>query len=234
MIDLNKNSILSKLIFFYRKNLINTKNRFEKIIDHKFENHTRTEIIQLIIERNKFKNYCEIGCNNDDNFKHINSKYLVNKIGVDPVRGGGLNGIRMTSDNFFNQNKIIFDLIFIDGLHTAEQGFKDLINSINNCNINSYIIFHDVLPKSYREQVCPRQQLSWTGDIWKIFFMLDEFKIDYVIGNFDSGVGIIKVDTKLKTTKLDISSFKNLNFEYFYNNFKKLKIKTFHDISNFF
>ena len=67
--------------------------------------------------------------------------------------GGGPNGIRMTSDSFFNQNKIIFDLIFIDGLHTAEQGFKDLIN--------------------------------------------------YVIGNFDSGVGIIKVDTKLKTTKLD-------------------------------
>ena len=51
----------------------------------------------------------------------------VNKIGVDPERGGN---VRKTSDNFFKNNKKEFDVIFIDGLHIYEQCRKDVINSL--------------------------------------------------------------------------------------------------------
>ena len=38
---------------------------------------------------------------------------------------------------------------------------------------------------------------------------------------------------KYKNTKFDIIFFSNLDSEYFYNNFQKLKIETFEKINNF-
>ena len=62
---------------------------------------SRTEIIQKIIDRKNYKDYLEIGCDNDENFSKIN---VQNKIGVDPLKGGTL---RMTSDDFFKKMKLI-------------------------------------------------------------------------------------------------------------------------------
>ena len=84
----------------------------------------RFEIIQKIINKKKFTDYLEIGCDQDINFSKINIK---NKIGVDPVSGGN---IKLTSDDFFKSNIKMFDCIFIDGLHTYDQSIKDIKNSI--------------------------------------------------------------------------------------------------------
>ncbi len=51
--------------------------------------------------------------------------------------------IKSGSDNFFNKNKINYDLIFIDGNHTINQVLKDTINSLNCLNKNGIIILHD-------------------------------------------------------------------------------------------
>ena len=56
---------------------------------------SRTQIIQNIINKQNYKNYLEIGCDNDQNFSNI---LIKNKVGVDPLKGGTL---RTTSDEFF-------------------------------------------------------------------------------------------------------------------------------------
>eukprot|EP01034_Spumella_vulgaris_P040549 gene40549-50156_t len=66
-------------------------------------------------------------------------------IGVDPSKGGTH---RMTSDDFFAQNTEFFDVIFVDGLHEANQVFRDVTNALKWLNPGDYIN-------------------PWTGDTWK-------------------------------------------------------------------
>ena len=60
---------------------------------------SRTNLIQQLINKQNYKDYLEIGCDNDENFAKIS---IENKIGVDPLKGGTM---RMTSDEFFKNNK---------------------------------------------------------------------------------------------------------------------------------
>lgn len=96
----------------------------------------RSEPINKIIEKNSLINpvYLEIGVWYGDTFKYINTS---NKDGVDPGQycESEYVNYKMTSDDFFinNPNKK-YDIIFIDGLHTAYQVSKDIYNSINHLN----------------------------------------------------------------------------------------------------
>jgi len=55
--------------------------------------------------------------------------------------------LKMTSDDFFRQNKECFDAIFIDGDHSYEQVKKDTTNAITCLNPEGIIIWHDVYNK---------------------------------------------------------------------------------------
>ena len=48
---------------------------------------SRVELIKKIISLNRYKEYLEIGCDNDQVFSKIDLK---NKLGVDPVSGGNI------------------------------------------------------------------------------------------------------------------------------------------------
>ena len=136
--------------------------KFYKRLNYNWSNlPSRVEIIQKIIKKQSYKSYLEIGCDNDENFSKIS---LNNKVGVDPLKGGTL---RMTSDEFFKNNKDYFDIIFLDGLHTYEQTIKDIDNSLKVLNDKGVIIIHDCLPKKIWNQIVPRMYGHWNGDVWK-------------------------------------------------------------------
>ena len=59
----------------------------------------------------------------------------------------------MTSDEFFENNEIYFDCIFIDALHIYEQVRKDILNSVKFLNTHGIIIIHDCLPKKIWNQI---------------------------------------------------------------------------------
>lgn len=119
------------------------------------------EILNEIIEENGFAKYLEIGYGSGDNFKQIKCE---NKTSVD-VKGKAT--FKGTSDDFFKQNEDKFDLIFIDGLHEAEQVRKDLINAMKYLNDDGVIAVHDTIPKNEKMQKVPREQKQWTGDVWR-------------------------------------------------------------------
>ena len=55
------------------------------------------------------------------------------------------------SDDFFQQNKQFFDIIYIDGSHEFSNVYKDACNSFNFLNQNGVIIFDDFLKKYYKD-----------------------------------------------------------------------------------
>ena len=161
----------------------------------------------------KFSNckYLEIGCDDNICFKSIP---VINKIGVDPDRGGN---VKDTSDNFFKNNKNKFDVIFIDGLHIYEQCRKDVINSLKVLDKNGYIFLHDLTPRNWAEENVTRlKNPLWTGDIWKVAIELSKTKgIDFFVINADMGVGVIKKKEENVVYHDDFEKLKNLKFKDF-------------------
>ena len=90
------------------------------------------------------------------------------KISVDPdPKAGAI--IRATSDDFFTLfPDSRFDLIFIDGLHHADQVKKDLVNSFRQLNPGGVIVMHDCNPPTEATTCVPRgSQREWCGDTYK-------------------------------------------------------------------
>ena len=176
----------------------------------------RFDIINKLIKSKKFKTYLEIGCQSDVNFSKIE---IEKKIGVDPQSGGTL---RMTSDEFFSQNKDTFDLIFIDGLHIHEQVLKDIDNSLNVLNENGVILLHDCLPAKIWHQTIPQTHSSWNGDVWKsIVQSRTREDIDTYTIKADQGLGLILKRKNRDKLVHPINNFKNLKFKDYYNHHEK-------------
>ena len=158
----------------------------------------RYDIINYLIEKNKFLNYLEIGVFKGENIREIKA---VHKDGVDPGAEGYTPpevNYPMTSDEFFDLLKghedIKYDIIFIDGLHHADQVEKDIKNSLNHLVKGGYVLLHDCNPISYEAQLIPRQTVVWNGDVWKAFIDFKQNNPTYEcsVVDTDFGVGVIK------------------------------------------
>jgi hypothetical protein len=152
---------------------------------------TRTEIINHLIKKIDAKSYLEIGVREPEG--NYNKIVCENKVAVDPVPlGTGI--IALTSDAFFKQNQETFDVIFIDGLHVAEQVERDIINSLAVLNPGGYIVCHDMNPTEELMQRVPIETMgAWTGDCWKAWVKLRSERKDLVMSVLDTdfGVGVI-------------------------------------------
>lgn len=151
----------------------------------------RTEIIQYLINKIDAKKYLEIGMGPGENHNLIVCDY---KISVDPYPKVPVTH-NTTSDSFFEKNKEIFDIVFIDGLHHDYQVYMDIINSLNILSDDGYIICHDMSPSSELMQMVPQPNSGqeWTGDCWKAWVKLRGERNDlqmHVI-DVDYGCGII-------------------------------------------
>lgn len=155
----------------------------------------RHDIINHLIRYHNYTTYLEIGVFDGLNMQKINTKH---KDGVDP----GAEGIvppevnyPMTSDEFFNQlaPNAKYDIIFIDGLHQAEQVIKDIENSLKHLNTNGTIVLHDCNPPNELVQQIPRKTIAWTGNVWKAFvsFRSNNPQINSYTIDTDWGVGVI-------------------------------------------
>ena len=175
----------------------------------------RWDLIQEIIKKKNFSYYLEIGCDDDELFSKIK---INNKIGVDPVSGGN---IRSTSDEFFKNNKLKFDIIFIDGLHIYEQVKKDILNSIKVLNPNGIILLHDCLPREMSHQAVPRYRHYWNGDVWKaIVEFRQNPKLEIYTCKIDTGISMIQKKENTKILSDKILSYKKLKFIDFVKNYK--------------
>ena len=211
---LNSSKILK--LFYYYHRIFNNKGL--KDIGFNFTNKkNRLYIVQDIIQKKKYKSYLEIGCFDDELFNHVNCE---NKVGVDPVSGGT---IRKTSDQFFENNKVYFDCIFIDGLHKYNQVKKDILNSLKFLNKGGIILLHDCLPNNFYAQATPRCQWEWNGDVWKAIVECRTKKdIDVYTCNADFGIGVILKRPNNNVLSYSKKNYSELKFIEYYHHHKKL------------
>jgi hypothetical protein len=178
-------------------NYINNLQEFEvqKNLNSKI---MRFDIINYLIEKYNLVNYLEIGVFKGENIREIKASH---KDGVDPGAEGYTPpevNYPMTSDEFFDLIKghedIKYDIIFIDGLHHADQVEKDIKNALNHVVEGGFILLHDCNPVSYEAQLIPRQTVAWNGDVWKAFvdFKLNNPLYPCCVVDTDFGVGFIK------------------------------------------
>jgi hypothetical protein len=180
----------------------------------------RTEIIQSLINKCNAKKYLEIGMGPGINFNSIICEY---KISVDPNPTVPVT-FKLTSDDFFKQNKEKFDVIFIDGLHWCHQVYNDIINALNILNLNGYIICHDMNPHTelMQQYPQPKPNTEWTGDCWKAWVKLRKEKnnIEMKVVDSDYGCGIITFGTQ-QLINLEYNPYE-LNYQFLDANRQKL------------
>lgn len=186
-----------------------------------------TELINYVSGKIGAKYYLEIGVyNRAHNFDRIN---VENKIGVDPDEEA-LATFTLTSDDAFElfktidvyyQNGVVakrkFDLIFIDGLHHADQVRKDIINSWDCLNDGGCIILHDTNPHSESITHVPRDSREWCGNVYQA---VCQVKNELFTLKDDYGVTVIRKTGELKLTD-DIVSWEE--FDLFRNDLLNLK-----------
>ena len=178
-------------------------------------NYFRWDLIEYLINKYKYSDYLEIGCDQDQLFSKVRIK---NKTGVDPISGGN---IRKTSDEFFKENKNKFDIIFIDGLHTYNQVKKDILNSISCLKDEGIVLVHDCMPDSLSKQAVPRYRMSWNGDVWKAIVDLRQNEnLEIYTCKIDQGIGVIKKKRNSSILKIE-KNIKDLKFKDYYKNYEK-------------
>lgn len=148
-----------------------------------------TDLINHLIQLRKLESYLEIGVfRRAHNLDKINCK---NKIGVDPDPKAEAS-FTTTSDDFFQRWDRKMGLIFIDGLHHADQVKKDFENALRLVEDNGFIVLHDTNPHSERITHVPRDNGEWTGDVYKFACTLSEYDgIDFLTFDFDYGVTVV-------------------------------------------
>ena len=212
---LERPSFLYKICRLYRK-FFGEKDPGKLSFDFTAE-PDRAEIIQTLINQKKYSSYLEIGTHKDEVFSKISCSY---KVGVDPFSGGN---VRMTSDDFFEQNSEKFDCIFIDGLHHYNQVKKDLKNSINCLNEKGMILIHDCMPKSIHAQAVPRTESDWNGDVWKSLVEQRTMQnTDCYTIYADHGIGVVLKRKNRNQLIINDKNFAKLKFKYFYSNHYKI------------
>lgn len=189
----------------------------------------RTEIINFLLSSfNSDTNYLEIGVRNpNDNFNKINASI---KYSVDPGVEFEENPVdfQMTSDDFFKKisegeilnRNIKFDVIFIDGLHLAEQVDRDIINSLNYLKEDGFIVLHDCNPptqwhaRELYSYIFTPAGPAWNGTTWKAFLKWrSNPSVFSCCIDTDWGVGVLSKKTDIgKSIEIDNPFFEFAKF----------------------
>jgi hypothetical protein len=148
--------------------------------------------LNYLIDKLKLTSYLEIGLGYGGTFANVDIR---NKVGVDPhlwnPKLGDFEGVQLiTSDEYFYRqwnSGIKFDLILLDGLHTAEQTYRDFVNSLHFAHEKTIWLIDDVMPndafsaipdqaESARQRAAAGNTCTdWHGDVYKVVWMINAF-----------------------------------------------------------
>jgi len=154
-------------------NLVSVR-RFRRDLIHlpyalgRSEIRSRTDVLNALASRFGLERYLEVGLGDPaDNFDRIICPV---RQSLDPHAASAT--FRMPSDEFFAKalGCETYDLLFIDGLHEADQCLRDVENSLRRLAPNGFIVIHDANPPTEWHQR-PVEQFEpgsyWNGTVWK-------------------------------------------------------------------
>lgn len=138
------------------------------------------------------RRYLEIGVFAGETLQNVR---CADRTGVDPAPRfdtqqlpHGVHFYALASDDYFAQldPDASFDLAFVDGLHTFEQTYRDVLHTLDHV-IRGPILIDDTVPDNETTAIpdldtalaaaASRGDLSgrWHGDVWRVVVALDRF-----------------------------------------------------------
>lgn len=156
----------------------------------------RWDIINRHLLRSRARRFLEIGIGDGSCAARVEAHL---KWGVDPRPKPGAERsydrvFQQTSDEYFARQSEKFDVVLIDGLHHADQVYRDILHALAVVSPRGVVVAHDCNPSSEAMQAVPQRQGIWTGDCWRAIVRLRASRpllTAYVI-NTDFGVGVIR------------------------------------------
>lgn len=160
------------------------------------------QILRLLDQEKK--NYLEIGVANGHTFFSVNAD---RKVAVDPHfrfdiskhSSENVNFYEMPSDSFFATMQCddeVFDFIFIDGLHTFQQTFRDFCASQALSHSRTIWLIDDIWPtdvfstlRTHKDAILARRSAGiegefWHGDTFKTILAIHDFFPNMCISSF--------------------------------------------------
>jgi hypothetical protein len=162
----------------------------------------RADVVQGFLNRFTNPSYLEVGVESGVTFHALNAH---RKVAVDPRFAFQVPEPRITqaveyhevlSDDYFGglgPETEKFDVIYLDGLHTAEQTLRDILNSVEYLADNGVLVIDDVLPTTYSSSLPSVDDVllirshrppeaadeSWMGDIYRLVFFVESLMQGY-------------------------------------------------------
>ena len=177
---------------------------------------TRIEIVQRALAAGGGRRYLEIGVKDGACFHAIEAE---TKVAVDPrfafrvplrarVRSaaGANDGtlyFRTTSDAFFARHGARlapFDVVFVDGLHTDEQAYRDVLGALAVLQPGGRVVVHDCNPQTAAAAAPSLAEAArtegfagdWNGDVYRAIVRLrTRTDLDVAVIDADQGVGLV-------------------------------------------
>lgn len=159
---------------------------------------TSAERIAWLASINNAKSYLEVGVNQGTTFNSELLDFFAQKVAVDPAFSFNISDyvregtyfFSKTSDQFFTENPIpgfLADIIFLDGLHTFQQTFRDFCCSLSRGSSTCIWIIDDVKPLSIAQaepdmkivkalkEIIGEDHGWWMGDVYKTLIAIHDF-----------------------------------------------------------
>lgn len=172
---------------------VNEKRKLETKYDSIQGSRPYLEVLTELHDAVQPSNYLEIGVRNGRSL----SISRCNAVGVDPFPDLKVTLNKKTrlvaqpSDVFFHDgtDPILSskpELAFIDGMHLFEYALRDFMNIEAISNDNTIVIIDDIFPNEPQQATRERNTRVWTGDVWKFYKILEEFRPDLTLIPLDT------------------------------------------------
>lgn len=160
--------------------------------------------ISFLGSLNSASKYLEVGVSKGHTFNQLRFplKHAVDpffRFDIGDYQQEGVTFFQQTSDSYFTakDQAIKFDIIFLDGLHTYDQTYRDFTHAIAHASESTIFIVDDTFPSdSYsamrnqqfavktRGQEAPLsgvkgKDAAWHGDVFKMLYLLKLFHPKY-------------------------------------------------------
>lgn len=199
---------------------------------------TRIDVVRRALAATGGRRYLEIGVKEGECFHAVAAP---TKIAVDPRfafrpplratlrsalgRTDGTLYFGVTSDEFFARRAARlapFDVVFVDGLHTDEQAYRDVVSSLALLAGGGVVLVHDCNPTSLAaaaptlEQAARTKGFSgqWNGDVYRAIVRLrarDDLRVTVL--DCDHGMGIVRHGTPDGRPRLSPEAVERLTYE---------------------
>ena len=207
-------------------------------------NFTSALINEIVRDKKHFLNYLEIGSQFGYTLEAVR---IPNKIGIDPnpmhslkVMPLGVKSLVFTSDQYFAtiSDSVVFNFVYIDGLHIFQQVYRDFINSINHLSEDGIILIDDVIPvDSYsagtnqiravtERNIQGNSSKAWQGDVYKLLSLIAnemlflELKVIIYPSNAQAIIKFKGPKQHLEFNRELFARYDKLTFEKVFSNFQ--------------